>query len=176
MTIYTIEDVQKITAEIQSKLDACDNGEGMECASLDASLQHYARSCCKFSLRVREWAQGVFSGKFPSNPQIEQAWREEGDRLLRRCSDMLLRGEQADVPCYDLPGQSMLRASLWELSLILSNWVAPKLSVAPSARVSFTPEDVEAASNRIAELPPLPEGWQPEDQRQRTLYRKAKTS
>jgi hypothetical protein len=176
MQAFSLEEVKSITSKLGVQLDACDNGEGMECASLDDSLTHYAITCLTFYSAVREWAQAVFSGRISSDPHTVAVWREEGDRLLRRCEDMLVRGEQANIPCFDLPGQDMLRAAMWKLNDVLSNWVNPEIASGPIPRVKLSPDMVQDAKDRIANLPPLPEGWLPQDRRQRSLYRKAKSS
>lgn len=175
MTTFAINDIRRFTAEITSKLDACDNGEGLECATLDQSLDRYARSCCEFLACVREWAQKVFSGELPHDPQAEREWREEGLRLYLRAFAMWQRGASAEVPCYDLPGHGRLQASLWQLYRLLTEWVSPKLSVGPSARNKIEFDAAEVAT-RLAELPPLPENWEPEDQSQRAMYRKVRSS
>ena len=45
--------MRSFTADLENRLTRCDNGEGMECATLDAALQHYTESCCRFAEEVR---------------------------------------------------------------------------------------------------------------------------
>lgn len=173
---FDVEDIRKLKRAITSKLDACDNGECIECATLGQSLAHYARACCDFTAGVREWAQKVFSGQLPYDSQVEREWLDGGTRLYHRALAMWQRGTQSESACYELPGHRSLEASLWQLHRILTQWVSPKLSVAPSPRHSLPPEVVAEAERRIADLPPLPDHWEPVDPAQRALHRKAKTS
>jgi hypothetical protein len=173
---FDVEDVRKLATEMTSRLDACDNGEGMECATLDQSLGHYARTCCDFLKNVREWGRNVFAGNLASDPQVEREWLDDGRQLYDRALGMWQRAARAEAPCDDLPGHRALQASLWQLHRLLTEWVSPKLSVGPAARNPLSPEVVAEAERRIAELQPLPEDWDPVDSTQRSLYRKAQAS
>jgi hypothetical protein len=175
MTMFEVSDIRKVIAEITSKLDACDHGEGIECATLDQALGRYAQSCREFLTCVRTWAQNVFSGKLPYDPQAERQWREEGVQLYHRAFAMWQRGTSQEVLCYDLPGHEKLQAALYDFYRLLTEWVSPKLSVGPSARNQVA-VDVGAVRERMAALPPLPANWEPDDQMQRSIYRKVKTS
>jgi hypothetical protein len=172
----TVEDIKKISTEIALKLDACDNGEGVGCATLDDSLDRCARLYCELVSHARQWARQVFSGELQYDPSVERAWQQEGAQLYQRAVAMWQRGRQAAVECYDLPGRQRLQASLWQLHRLLTDWVTPKLSIGPAARHPLAPEIAKAAAARVAELPPLPMNWEPQDQTQRTLYRKTKSS
>lgn len=176
MSICTVEDVKKMTSAISNQLDACDNGQAGECVSLDASLQRYAHFCSEFCTSIRQWAMSVFRGDLPFDADVERLWLGEGDRLFERAVAVLTRSEKTTVNCHDLPGRRMLQASLWEMQKLRSEWVRPKLSVGPAARIKLPPEVVQDAARRVAELEPLPENWEPEDPEQRSLYRKAKSS
>lgn len=170
-----IENVRKIAAEIHAKLDACDNGEGMECANLDASLKRYAQACCDFVMGVREWAHCIFSGKSQFDREAERLWREEGRKLFLRAEAAWQQCKNFEGPCWDLPGQGHLTAGLWYLDHVLSNWVSPKLSVAPGPRVTLA-GDLDEMRAQVESLAPLPENWRPGDKSQRTRYEKAKSS
>ena len=174
MPTFDVEQVRKITSGITAKLDACDHGEGNECATLDAALTQYAMSCCNFCERVREWGQAVFAGELAYDSEVNRAWQREGINLYGRACAMWSRGRRSEVKCFELQGYAILQGALWQLQYLLSNWVSPKLSVGPSPRNAI--KDRDAIRKRVAELPPLPEDWQPPDQDQRAMLRKIKSS
>lgn len=177
MTTFDLDEVRGFAADLDSQMDRCDNGEGMECATLDAALHHYAKLCCKFREGVREWGRAVFSGRVEFDPEVEMAWVTEGRRLFLRAFEIWNGGQKSQIPCYMLEGQVMLQAALWDLYRLLTPWVRPKLAVGPAARLGggLDPAKAEEARRRIASLPPLPADWQPDDPRQQSLYRKLRT-
>ena len=178
MTTFDLTDVRRFAADLGARMDRCDNGEGMECANLDATLRHYAGLCCEFRECVRAWGRSVFAGRVTFDPETERVWREEGARLYARSTQHLADGQQAEGGCYTLEGQHALRSALWGLDQLLSGWVTPKLSVGPAARLgsTLTGTALEAAKERAAALPPLPADWQPADPRQQALFKKYRSS
>lgn len=40
MTTFDLADVRRFTADLDARLDQCDNGEGMECTNFDGTLRH----------------------------------------------------------------------------------------------------------------------------------------
>lgn len=165
MTTFDLAELRGFAADLDARMNRCDNGEGMECASLDDALRHYASLCCEYRERVRQWGRAVFTGRVAFDPDVESLWLDEGLKLYSRAVGLLAYGQSAEVPCYILDGQAVLRSALWELSQILSHWVTPKLAVGPSARqgLAATPTTAEEIRRRIAALPPLPADWQPAD-------------
>lgn len=177
MLTFNLQEVRKFTADIGTKLDACDNGEGMECATLESSLQNYAEACCEFCENVRKWGQSVFSGQTQFNREVELMWIEEGKQLYRRAFALWSQSKAAELPCFRLEGQPILQASLWQLYRLVFEWVSPKLAVGPSARHPITnPVDIDKIKDRIASLPPLPPNWEPSDKRQRLIFRKSRSA
>ena len=172
MTTFDLAEVRSFTADLENRLTRCDNGEGMECATLDAALQHYAETCCRFAEEVRRWGRGVFSGQVAFDPETEDAWRTEGARLLSRSKEMLAHSHRAEVFCYMLDSKACLGNALWNLDRLLSRWVSPRLSVGPSARLGSTLGPSESTDSQLASLRPLPADWQPDDPRHQGLYRK----
>jgi hypothetical protein len=174
MTTFDLAEVRKFATELNSRMDQCDNGEGMECATLDAVLRYYARTCCQFREEVRRWGREVFAGRVAFDPAVEKLWLEEGIRLISRASAMYDHGEKAEGPCHTLEGQRDLGAALYDFYQLLTGWVTPKRGVGPSARhgLPLDSATAERVSQRIAFLPPLPANWQPNDLKQRAVYRK----
>jgi hypothetical protein len=63
ITTFDLADVRRFTADLDARMDQCDNGEGMECANLDGTLRRYAVLCCEFCEEVRQWGQAIFYGQ-----------------------------------------------------------------------------------------------------------------
>ncbi|WP_406697861.1 hypothetical protein V5E97_03335 [Singulisphaera sp. Ch08] len=178
MKTFDLAEVRNFAAYLDSQMRLCDNGEGIECSTLDIALQHYAKLCCDYSNEVRQWGREIFTGRVAFDPKVEQAWREEGLRLFSRALEMASHGQSVEGPCYILDGQKLLWAALFKLHRLLDGWVTPKLAVGPSARqgLALNPSAAEEAHRRIDSLPPLPRDWQPVAPHQQALYRKLRTS
>ncbi len=178
MTTFDLSAVREFTADLAAQMDRCDNGEGMECATLDGALYHYGEFCFTLSYEIRRWGLEVFAGRVEFDPEVENLWREKGRRVYSRALQMRAIGEKAEVPCYSLDGQRFLEAALWDLHRLLKGWVTPKRAVGPSARLGLDldPAAAEEAKRRIDSLPHLPADWQPDEQGQREMYRKLRTT
>ena len=176
MTTFDLAEVRSFTADLENRLTRCDNGEGMECATLDAALQHYAEVCYRFAEEVRRWGREVFYGRGSFDPDTEMAWRNEGARLLSRAKAKLAYSHRAEIPCYTLDSKPYLQAALYKLDRLLSMWISPKLAVGPSARLgsSLGASTVAEAQARLSFLQPLPADWQPDDLVQQRHYRMLK--
>lgn len=180
MTTFDMAEVREFTNDVWSRMDQCDNGEGMQCANLDDTLRRYATLCREFHERVRQWGRAVFAGRVAFDPAVENLWKTEGWRLYVRARELLSAGYKAETegPCYSLDGKHALELALWRLHEFLSEWVTPKLAVGPSARrgLPLEPADAEKVRQQVESLPPLPAGWQPDNERQRKWFRKLRTS
>jgi hypothetical protein len=178
MITFDLDEVRSFVADLDAKLDRCDNGEELACATLDDALRHYAERCCEFCGAVRTWSRAIFAGRLRFDPAVEQAWLDEGNRLLSRAMQMAVYGETAEVPCYELEGRFDLDSGVMGLERLLKGWVTPKLAVGPAARETgvLDPVAAEEIRQRVASLPPLPKDWQPDDPTQRSIYRKLRTS
>jgi len=174
MTTFDLADVRRFTADLDARMDQCDNGEGMECANLDGTLRHFAGLCHEFYERVRQWGQAIFYGKAAFDPEVEKLWLNEGTELFRRASDLWAYGKENQGECFVLQNGAALGSALWQLERLLTGWVPPKLAVAPLARqgAALTLAGREEVQKRVDALPPLPASWQPADPRRQTLYKK----
>jgi hypothetical protein len=177
MTTFDLAEVRVFAADLNTRMQRCDNGEGMECATLEADLRFYANLCCEFSGQIRQWGRAVFYGCVEFDSEVERVLKEEGRRLRSRAMESLDRGQKAE--CYILDEHDRLQSALWDLDRLLKNWVTPKPAVGPSARqvhANLDPAVVEEGRRRIESLPPLPADWQPDDPRQQAMYRKLRNS
>ncbi len=178
MPTFDLAEVREFAADIDARMNRCDNGEGMECANLEATLVYYADLCCKFHERVRQWGREVFAGRVAFDVEVERVWKERGSRLYNRAAGLLAYSQRAEVECYHLHGQDTLRSALWGLYYLLNDWVTPQRAVGPSARrgLPLDAAAAEEARRRIEALPPLPADWQPDDLKQQVMYRKLRQS
>ncbi len=173
MTTFDLAEVRRFAADLDARMERCDNGEGMECSNLDGTLRHYARLCCEFSEQVRQWGRSVFAGQVAFDPAVEQIWLEGAIRLYRRASELWAYGQEKEGVCFVLEGGAALGSALWVLERMVVHWVTPKRAVAPLARqgLSSTQAAKEETRKRVEALPPLPADWQPADPRQQVRFR-----
>lgn len=176
MMTYDVDGIQQFTANLSAKIAGCENGEGMECATLDAALSRHADICCEFVTAVREWAHDVFTGKIPFDPEAERVWREQGEKLYYSLLEWVELGKAAEAPCYQLDGGSVILWPVSDLAQILKNWVSPRLAVSPAARHLPGVEEIEGARNRLETLPALPAEWRPENRQQAAMFRRLRRS
>lgn len=176
MTTFELARVQNFIAGLEERMAACENGEGMQCATLDAALSYHAKVCCDFIAEVKQWGQAVFAGRETFNPEVETQLKDAGMRLYLRANVLLAHAHVAEGPCYLLVGQPRLQNALSELYRLLSGWVTPSLAIAPSARRTkpLGNDKVTLMRERLAALRPLPPDWQPDDPTQRKLYKMGK--
>jgi len=174
MTTFDLSEVRRFAADLDARMNRCDNGEGMECATLDDSLLHYAALCWEFREGVRQWGRAVFSGRVKFDPEVEIVLIGEGTRLYKRADERFAYSRQEEADCFSLDNTTRLGAALKTLSQLLNPWITPKLAVGPSARqeLSLTPSVAEEVRRRIEALPPLPVEWQPVDPKQQTQFKK----
>lgn len=173
MQTFDLAEVRAFAAGLDARMQRCQNGEGMECANLDDTLQQYAILCREFCEQVRQWGRAIFTGEAAFDPKVERFWLNEGIRLYRQSSELWAYGERLQGECFVLEGGATLGSALWRLERLLSGWVTPQPAVAPLARLGAvkSPEDGSEAQRRIGELAPLPTDWQPTDARQRAMLR-----
>lgn len=179
METFSLSEVNEFVSRLNDDLDRCDNGEGMECETIDAALKHYAASCCNFVQQVQQWGKDVFSGKIEFDPQVEREWKTRGDQLYHRAIEMQTVGQNAEseIPCHILDGQGELAAALWNMYRILyENWVTPRPSVGPAPRLGASITVDEEARKQIESLAPLPPGWKPNHIRQALILRKLRAT
>src|SRR5436189_5417802 len=88
MTTFDLAEVRGFAADLEARMDRCDNGEGTECANLDGTLRHYAVLCCEFCEQCREWGRAIFAGQSAFDPEVERLWIDEGVRLYGRAQEL----------------------------------------------------------------------------------------
>jgi hypothetical protein len=174
MTTFDLAEVRGFAADLEARMDKCDNGEGLYCANLDGTLKQYAILCCEFCDHCRKWGRAIFRGQVAFDPEVERLWLDEGIQLYRRASGIWMYGQALEGECFVLEAGAALGSALWHLGTLIDGWVTPKLAAAPLARqgvvtISTGGNEVQ---KRINSLPPLPADWQPIDPHQRTRLKK----
>jgi hypothetical protein len=165
MTTFDLVEVRGFTADIHARMDRRDNGDGPECAALDADLRRYAELCREFCNQVRKWGLAVFSGRVEFDPAVEQVLREDGKELHSRAMTLWKDSQGSETSRDRLDEQVHLKDALRELDRLINRWITPKLAVGPSARRWMIPGSAatEEAIARVASLPLLPADWQSGD-------------
>lgn len=178
MTTFELNDVRAFADQLSADIARCENGEGMECASLESALHYYADLCCKYMDVVRAWGRDVFAGRVEFDREAEQILRTKGQRLYAQATETIACSQKAEGRCYELENRRLLEAALWHMQGLLDNWVTPKLAVGPMARqgLPLSEAAAEEARRRVASLPPLPADWEPTDPHMRAIHRKLRRS
>ncbi len=155
MKTFDYAQVNAVLAPLKAKLDDCAHGEGNQCETLDKHLDCCADIGIEVIVAVTTWAQDVFAGRVAFDPEAESLWRAGVQRVYAQTKRIWQIGRKAQIPCWDLPGQSKLEAVLWHMNYLLQDWVTPKLSVGPSSRttLNLSAEQSAAIQKQLAELP-----------------------
>jgi hypothetical protein len=155
MKTFEYEQVNAILSPLKAKFQDCAHGEGNQCETLDKHLDCWAEICFEVHAAFVTWAKNVFAGKIAFNREVENLWRAELAQIYSQAKKTWQIGRKAEVPCWDLPGQSKLETALWHLNFLLQDWVSPKQSVAPSARVTLqlNADQSAAIHQQLADLP-----------------------
>ena len=163
MKTFDLAEVRAFVDKIDTSIDQCDNGEGMECSNLETSLSQYAKLCRQFCQEVREWAVAVFSGRSSHDPEVESLWKSRGTLLRYRAVEALIYGTSQTEVCYPFAGEAVLGSALRDLERLLDLWVSPALAVGPSARQrpNLSPDALAVIRKQLTALPPLGADWEP---------------
>ncbi len=156
LTKFDVTEVSGFAADLDASMNRCDNGEGMECATLDATLRHYANLCCAFREEVRKWFRAVFAGKVEFDPEVESVWKNEGARLFERACSLWDTAQMSEGSCYILDGKIALGSALWGLQRLLQGWVTPMRALSPAPRVVIPEAAAQEIKQRLKSLSPLP--------------------
>jgi hypothetical protein len=127
MTTFDLAEVRGFAADLDARMDRCDNGEGTECARLDAALRHYVELCCEFREGVREWWREVFSGRVEFDPEVEQAWQDGSWPFADSYVGRLLQDDPPTDAEHVLPGLGRSRSGrqacwVWHLRSTNEPW------------------------------------------------------
>ncbi len=157
MKTFDYEQVSAILSPLKAKFQDCAHGEGDQCSTLDKQLDCCAEICFEVHATLASWARDVFAGKIAFDREAENLWRAEVAQIYSQAKRVWQIGRRAEMPCWDLPGQSKLETALWHLNFLLQDWVSPKLSVAPSARVTLQlgRDESVVIRQQLADLPAL---------------------
>lgn len=164
--------VRRFTANLNERLRRCDNGEGMECSTLENSINHYVQLCEELQRGVERWAHAVFSGEVSLDPAVETLLKHETQHLIARAKRVAERGHTFEGPCYYFGELDRLYRRIRELEVLLAHWVTPQQAVGPTPRTKILDETERLIKERLAKLQPLPSDWRPADPEQVAFFRK----
>lgn len=161
VTTYNAGDVRHFVSNLNDQFCQCQNGEGMECATLDTKLCHLTLLCSDFMEGLRNWGRDIFARRAEYDSSVEEAWLVGGRQLLRSARRIWGDAKAVEVECYVLESQELLVLAIFEMEQLLNHWVSPKPSVGPSARLgsNLSQSVVDEARRRIESLPLLPAEW-----------------
>jgi hypothetical protein len=161
VTTYNAGDVRRFVSNLNDQFCQCQNGEGMECATLDNQLIHLSLLCHDFIGGIRNWGRDIFARRAEYDSSVEEEWLVGGRQLLRSAQRAWGDAGAVEVECYVLEGQELLVSAIFEMEQLLNHWVSPKPSVGPSARLgsNLSQSVVDEARRRIESLPLLPAEW-----------------
>jgi hypothetical protein len=172
MATLDLAAVSRFTADLNERQRRCDNGEGMECSTLENSINHYVQLCEELQNGVVRWAHAVFSGEVPLDPAVETLLVQETRILIGHAKRVAERGRTFEGPCFVIEGLDRLYRRIQFLEGLLSHWVTPQLAVGPASRTTLPEETQRQITERLAKLQPLPSDWRPADREQAAFFRK----
>ncbi len=164
--------VRRFTDELKDRARRCDNGEGMICSNLDETIRHYLQLCVELRGYINEWARAIFEGQLTFDPAVEDLLKDEVRSLLRHAKRIAALGRAMCQMCVELPGLDPLHFNIADFDFLLENWVSPRLSVNPAARVKLPAATQRQIIENLNKLSPLPSDWKPTDPVQLALFQK----
>lgn len=171
------DQVKEKVDSLESKLDACEDGEAQYCYNLDNTLACSADHCFKLVEDIRQWSNDVFSGRVIFDPAAEKLWKASLENFYQRGTRLLSNGYAAsdEHGCDALNGANKLRIALFEMQQLMHPWITPTLAVGPSARQAYPPDParLEEGRKKLASLSPLPSDWKPYNKQQATMIQRA---
>ena len=162
---FDISSVQRFADNLAGLQTDC-NGEGMVCSDLDEKIRCQSNVCVQLLNAIRSWAREVFTGRIESDPAVETLFRQEIGRVLSEAVPLVRFANNVKSPGFVLEHLDGLAEAVSNLERMTNPWVSPGKSISPAPRMAPTEEADKQIRERISELPPLPEGWEPNDPRQ----------
>ena len=166
-----IATVRRFTEDQRLQIQACDNGEGFFCNTLEHSIRRYCDLLSKSRQTIDQWARAIFSGEISFDSEVEALFRDQTRSLLTQAEKVAARGRTSENTCCEVLGLVELHRRTADLNYLMKNWVSPKRSVSPAARVAMPSDAHDQILDRLQKLEPLPEGWLPSDPEQLAFYR-----
>lgn len=121
MKTLDLTETRGYVADIFTRLNRCDNGEGMGCATLEESLSLYASECDWFCETVRQQLGSLLVGSTEAGLKSARLWIDEGRSLHVRAKNRLAVGTTMINVCYPFSGEAKLGAALTRLEEVLDS-------------------------------------------------------
>ena len=103
-------------------------------------------------VRLTDWAQRVFSGQIAFDAEVELQFKQGLQYLVKRASSVAIQGMEMNGVCCGLSGINELCQYIVYFEFQLANWVTPKRSVGPAARVKIPEVPAKQITKRLEEL------------------------
>jgi len=170
MATLDLTAVRRFTDDLDDRLRRCDNGEGMYCSTLDASIKYYVDLCGSLTTCVHGWARAVFASQIGFDPEVEAVLKQAAQHLLHRAKEKAALGRTMNGQCFELQGLPALHYCVADLDYLLDNWVSPRPAVSPAPRVKLTDAAAQQVVEGLDKLPALPADWRPSQPAQLALF------
>jgi hypothetical protein len=166
--------VRSFTEDLSRRAHRCDNGEGTEGSTLDASIIYYIKLCRELRTYINDWARAIFATKTVFDPQVEGVLKEETKRLLHRAKQLAALGRAMNGQCFEPQGLEALHYYVADFDYLLENWVSPRPAVSPAPWVKLPDAAARQVAESLDKLPALPSDWRPTDPTQVAIFQKQK--
>jgi hypothetical protein len=172
LATFDLPAVLHFTEDLQDRQRRCDNGGGMVCSDLDATISYHVQLCSELRQGISGWARAVFTGQVPFDPAVETLLKVEVQELLPHSKRVAAQGREKNWMCFELAGLNQLHYWIVDLDYLLENWVSPRLAVSPAPRVKLPAAAEQQIIERLEQLPPLARDWCPADPEQLAFFQK----
>lgn len=174
LTAFDLSSVKQFVGQLRDQRNGCGNDESSFCSDLDESLACHVRVYEGLRQGVNAWAEAVFSGREPFNPDVENAFKNELKGFLGDAKPMAKYGRSVVTECYRLDRLEALEEAVADVGYLIQHWVSPRISIAPSGRVTIASEVAKHIASRANEMPQLPAGWLPSDPKKANIFKGSK--
>jgi hypothetical protein len=172
LATFDLPAVRHFTEDLKERQRRCDNGEGMICSDLDATINYHMQLCQELRHVINDWAQAVFTGQVAFDPAVEALLKVEVQDLLPHAKKIAAQGREKNWQCFELSGLNKLHYYVVDLDYLLAHWVSPRPAIGPAPRVKVPDAAAQQIAERLANLPPLPHNWRPGDPTQFARFKK----
>jgi hypothetical protein len=151
---FNLDSMQRATCELSEKIRHCDNGEGLKCINLEATITCHLQVCNDLMHIVQSWSNEVFSGRTEFSDDIEAVLKAEVQEVLQHARMVATRGIEFRGVCYEFEDLNLLCQHVLLLQAQLENWTSPRRSVSPAPRIELSEQTAHEINTRLLELSP----------------------
>ncbi|MGL6073012.1 MAG: hypothetical protein ACRC8S_02500 [Fimbriiglobus sp.] len=136
--------------------------EGDFCTTFEQVVELFDKGSSSFIMASKTIGRGVFRGEIPDNEKIQAFARglknDLGETMLKLGYQILQYAESSDIKELAPEAHTRFVGTLAALEQYLKNWLPPKLSINPTARLvrQLSEEQVAKARAQLESLPFIP--------------------